>query len=682
MPSDFSGQLGDIGFFEASELRLGVPTSSASRKALEAWVMLLNHADYFVLSTEEEQNPYESKWLRSCLNDDVSLRESWRKFTSHSHVAKHKYLAVAFVSWHLYRNTSGSQSPVVDIISGPQWNHPVESPLTLLTEAEMFVTVDQATFVVPRFAINSISVREGFSNGRLLFADDANDRSAFGIDEIPNETVRRWLALLHPRTLRARDGSIEQIALRDLGDDWTRWRGALNALETGLGSQALKLGLPDDPLLIPGEIGGARWTPTREEWEQQIDNYSKERIEQVLGFAGIKISTGNEDLRGTDQKPDHTRTINILTDGIPLPISEGAPTAWRDPERGGPYMAGDPWDRLAEKREVLIAVSKRGIWRVAINGSALYFNPWSNIAEATVFTAKQSISKDAIDVLLFAGPQNDWQLDNWDEDVRESLRSLFTPSNENDLNLLVAEFNAEWLRIEPEYSAALQLKLKQSTRNVELPARREISERVALHSNLYLVGMEWGLLPVFEDDSWVVRDFDCPGCGRLASTLQGIKLRREQLAALQTSLGEAVSTYDLTDWYYVQRHSHKVVKPATAQRAFGFSYEQSVQFISLFENLDFARSTHCEECVQRRLRKEVRGGPNERIGLPATLRFQVLQASGFRCHYCGRGPNSAPPMELEVDHIVPVAAGGTNELGNLQAACRDCNRGKSATEIL
>ena len=30
----------------------------------------------------------------------------------------------------------------------------------------------------------------------------------------------------------------------------------------------------------------------------------------------------------------------------------------------------------------------------------------------------------------------------------------------------------------------------------------------------------------------------------------------------------------------------------------------------------------------------------------------------------------------------PYTSGGTNDLGNLQAACRDCNRGKSATEIV
>lgn len=56
------------------------------------------------------------------------------------------------------------------------------------------------------------------------------------------------------------------------------------------------------------------------------------------------------------------------------------------------------------------------------------------------------------------------------------------------------------------------------------------------------------------------------------------------------------------------------------------------------------------------------------------LRFTVLKRDGFKCRYCGR---KAPAVVLEVDHIVPVAAGGTNELDNLVTACEDCNGGKS-----
>lgn len=62
----------------------------------------------------------------------------------------------------------------------------------------------------------------------------------------------------------------------------------------------------------------------------------------------------------------------------------------------------------------------------------------------------------------------------------------------------------------------------------------------------------------------------------------------------------------------------------------------------------------------------------KRIGL--RTRFAVLQAGGFRCFYCGRPPG--PDVVLQVDHRVPVAAGGTNDRSNLVASCTACNNGK------
>jgi hypothetical protein len=64
------------------------------------------------------------------------------------------------------------------------------------------------------------------------------------------------------------------------------------------------------------------------------------------------------------------------------------------------------------------------------------------------------------------------------------------------------------------------------------------------------------------------------------------------------------------------------------------------------------------------------------------LRWEVLQGDEFTCRYCGQ---FAPMVVLEVDHVVPVATGGTNEKENLITSCSACNRGKSAlrqTELL
>lgn len=57
-------------------------------------------------------------------------------------------------------------------------------------------------------------------------------------------------------------------------------------------------------------------------------------------------------------------------------------------------------------------------------------------------------------------------------------------------------------------------------------------------------------------------------------------------------------------------------------------------------------------------------------------RYEVLRRDGNRCRYCG---GQAPDVTLTVDHVVPVALGGSDDPGNLVAACRDCNAGKSSS---
>lgn len=56
-----------------------------------------------------------------------------------------------------------------------------------------------------------------------------------------------------------------------------------------------------------------------------------------------------------------------------------------------------------------------------------------------------------------------------------------------------------------------------------------------------------------------------------------------------------------------------------------------------------------------------------------TRRFKILERDGFKCAYCGK---VASETELEVDHIIPRAKGGTDIIENLITACFECNRGK------
>ncbi len=68
----------------------------------------------------------------------------------------------------------------------------------------------------------------------------------------------------------------------------------------------------------------------------------------------------------------------------------------------------------------------------------------------------------------------------------------------------------------------------------------------------------------------------------------------------------------------------------------------------------------------------------KRKSLSKGLRFDIFKRDGFTCQYCGQKP---PDVVLQVDHIRPVAAGGTNDILNLVTSCESCNQGKKAKRL-
>lgn len=59
-----------------------------------------------------------------------------------------------------------------------------------------------------------------------------------------------------------------------------------------------------------------------------------------------------------------------------------------------------------------------------------------------------------------------------------------------------------------------------------------------------------------------------------------------------------------------------------------------------------------------------------RIPIPPVIRQYVLDRDQHQCRHCGA------QTHLEIDHIIPLAQGGTNDLSNLQTLCRPCNAKK------
>ncbi|MFB7900281.1 HNH endonuclease [Streptomyces xiamenensis] len=58
------------------------------------------------------------------------------------------------------------------------------------------------------------------------------------------------------------------------------------------------------------------------------------------------------------------------------------------------------------------------------------------------------------------------------------------------------------------------------------------------------------------------------------------------------------------------------------------------------------------------------------------LRYEILRRDNHTCRYCGA---AAPDAPLRIDHVTPVALGGTDTADNLVTACEPCNSGKTST---
>lgn len=90
----------------------------------------------------------------------------------------------------------------------------------------------------------------------------------------------------------------------------------------------------------------------------------------------------------------------------------------------------------------------------------------------------------------------------------------------------------------------------------------------------------------------------------------------------------------------------------------------------------------CPDGVERRFVSQERSPvqpahhrPSRRLPISAATRFKVLSRDAYTCRYCGRRP---PTVVLELDHILAVVDGGTDDLDNLVTACSECNTGKGA----
>ena len=62
-----------------------------------------------------------------------------------------------------------------------------------------------------------------------------------------------------------------------------------------------------------------------------------------------------------------------------------------------------------------------------------------------------------------------------------------------------------------------------------------------------------------------------------------------------------------------------------------------------------------------------------RIRIPPEVKKYVFERDRHHCQSCGKTNLEA---NLNIDHIIPLARGGSNDISNLQTLCHTCNQQK------
>lgn len=78
-------------------------------------------------------------------------------------------------------------------------------------------------------------------------------------------------------------------------------------------------------------------------------------------------------------------------------------------------------------------------------------------------------------------------------------------------------------------------------------------------------------------------------------------------------------------------------------------------------------------------RERARQKRNAGFSITSELKSRLLSEQGHRCGLCGVGIRDIG--DCDVDHLQPLAKGGSNDIVNLVAAHRQCNKEKAAKTL-
>ena len=130
----------------------------------------------------------------------------------------------------------------------------------------------------------------------------------------------------------------------------------------------------------------------------------------------------------------------------------------------------------------------------------------------------------------------------------------------------------------------------------------------------------------------------------------------------------------------IDRNTHSVITPLIdfTGKALGDSINSnynSQQTQELYNNT-FNNTFNNLTCQQKRILSS--GNKSTKRSVSETKKKYVAANQNWKCKHCSK----QLPAWFEVDHVMKLEYGGSNNIDNLEALCRDCHGKKTAFENL
>lgn len=138
---------------------------------------------------------------------------------------------------------------------------------------------------------------------------------------------------------------------------------------------------------------------------------------------------------------------------------------------------------------------------------------------------------------------------------------------------------------------------------------------------------------------------------------------------------------------FVTRHQTQVVcgKTCRYRRSNRLHHPTADHHLCICGKIIGNTRSRCDDCLAksrkaRRLKEHMR---RRKGGRPDYSPADVFERDGWRCHICRRrckpwkiGGATSQPRSATIDHLIPLALGGTNSKVNVATACFECNTKK------